>query len=263
MPYRSPADCFQTALARKTYEVSRLTGRVRRAWTVCALTALAVWPGTGWAAATQPLPPDGSLYGMKMADWASAWCQWLLSIPQSVNPDTRFDKNGLRASVGQRGPVWFVPSFAPGSNGTRTFIVPEGQAILLTPMFSANIDDPGASTDDELLAPASDWVDQITQIVVSLDGTAIPDLKPYRVATPVFSMTLPPGSVFNKPVSKVGDGRVAAAADGYWVLYPPLAAGTHELDVRVEGTDPLAGGKPYQSHWTFDLRIQQPNDPNP
>jgi hypothetical protein len=235
----------------------------RSACMACTLAAVVVSPVTGWTAETQPLPPDGTFYGMKLADWASAWCQWLLTIPQNTNPDTRFDKTGLRAGVGQRAPVWFVPSFAPGSSGNRTFTIPEGQAILLTPMFSVHNDDPGASTDDELLSPASDWVDQITLVAVSLDGAPIPDMKPFRVATPVFSMTLPPGSVFGRPVSKVGDGRVAAAGDGYWVLYPPLAPGMHHLDVRAEGTDPLAGGNPYQSHWTFDFLIQKPNDPNP
>jgi hypothetical protein len=226
-----------------------------------AVAASIVSPGPVAAAGIQPLPPGEISYGMKLVDWATAWSQWLMSIPQVAQPDTRYDKTGLRGGVGQHKPVWFLPAPTPGLSGTRTFFIPDGQAILLCPTVGINFNDPGVSTDEDLIAGALNppVPVSIAEMEVSLDGIAVQDIKNYRVTTPVFTIVLPPGNLAGASVTVGKDHRVAAAADGYWMLFPPLPVGAHVVSLHLEGTDP--DGKAYKSDWTFNLAIQKPNEP--
>jgi hypothetical protein len=231
---------------------------------VNALVLLLV-PISGRAAegTLQPLPPDGVHYGMTLTDWAVAWWQWNLSIPQTAHPDTRFDTSGRRAGVGQRSPVWFLPGFAPDTQGTRTIVVPEGQAILFQ-VSGANTDLPGNSTAEELLDPMITAVDETTRDVfeVKVDGQLIPDLRRYTVKTPVFSVSLPPGNIFGLPVSDTQDGRRAAAGYGTFLLFPPPPLGQHEFSVRLAGVFPDSGAVT-TTQWTFNVIIHKPNEPLP
>jgi hypothetical protein len=231
-----------------------------------ALALLALLPvRSGLAQGTiQPLAADGTAYGMTLTDWSVAFCQWLLSIPQSTNPDFRFDKAGVRPGVGQHAPVWFVPGFEPGSSGTRTMTVPDGQSVLVAPMLTVNsVGPPGSYTDDEVRAGLdTGFLDRIGVLEVSLDGVPIPDVKRYRLQTPIFTITLAPGNLFGVPVTAAKDGRAVAAGDGYWLLLPPLPVGTHPLVIHVEGVTTETSA-PFKSEWTVNLRVQKPNEPLP
>src|SRR5262249_23963916 len=181
--------------------LKRLTAAVssRLAPAVLALLVLAVQArGASAQGGIQPLPPDGSLYGLKLADWAIAYTQWVMSIPKSVHPDTGFDKTGLRAGVGQRNPVWFVPRFEAGSNGTRVFTIPDGQALMVA-LSIVNTGTPGAQTEEALLAPATEVGDAITALEVNLDGAMVSDVKRFRAKTPGFTIVLPPGNILDQP----------------------------------------------------------------
>jgi hypothetical protein len=236
----------------------RLSYPLRAARTMFVLFALTLLSATAGKAqeTIQPLPPDGTYYGLKMADWVVALFQWKFSLPSSLDPDAVVDETGERAGIGQRGPVWFLPIFQVGT-GTRTFIVPEGHAILTSVGWTMFHAPPGKYTDDQLRARAVNtaFLDQVAaRNTTRLNGVRITDLKQYRVVTPVFSITLPPDNVLGVPVAPGEDPRVAAVATGHFLLFPLLPAGRHVYTTRSDTG---------HVDWTIHLIIQKPNVPLP
>jgi hypothetical protein len=230
------------------------------------LLALAVLPARMGAAqeSVQPLPPDGTYAGLKVVDWAVAFYQWFNSIPESASPIAGFDETGVRAGVGQRAPVWFVPPAFPfiGTRtftmvGTRTFTVPEGQAILFHPLGSVASARAGTVTEDQLLTDLEVYAEFLDHVApqVSLDGVPIPNLKQYRVKTPLFGGTYPPDNTLDIPVTAGEDARFAAVGDGLVLLFPPLSLGKHVLHFQS------GPGEPIKVDWTFHLIVQKPNEP--
>jgi hypothetical protein len=123
----------------------------RLARATAVLVALALLPTTVAAAqAIQPLPPEEKAFGLTLGEWAVAYVQWILSIPKSTDPAS--DSTGLRAGIGQRLPVWFLPGAAPGSNRPRTIIVPAGHVLLIPGPFEGLFSLPGERTEEQLRA---------------------------------------------------------------------------------------------------------------
>jgi hypothetical protein len=249
---------------RKERSMNRQLALPRLAATVTILLAMVLFPNKGSAAeqAIQPLPPDGTAYGMRMPDWAVAYLQWLFSIPVDSSPFLAFDTMGERAGVGQRAPVWFVPAYPVPGSGIRTVTIPDGQAVLVSPAVILRTEPPGTVLEDELLdfSDQPPYLERIQVLEVSLDGALVPDIQRHRLKTPVFSISLAPGNLFEVPVTAGKEARVAAAAEGYWFLYPPLPPGKHVLSIRQEGVTPDTG-EPYKSEWTYNLTVCKPNEP--
>jgi hypothetical protein len=233
-----------------------MSSRARVARAAVVFLALALGPTTARAQDGQPYPPDASVSGMKLADWAAALFQWRYSLPRSVDPDVTVDATGERGGIGQRAPVWFLPVFNIGT-GTRTITIPEGYAILTHVGWTMFVATPGRFTDAELLARLDlSILDQVAALTAGarLGGLAITDVKPYRVITPVFALTLPPDNLLGIPVTPGADARVAAIAAGHFLLFPPLPVGRHVYNVRssIGNVD-----------WTINLIVQKPNAPLP
>jgi hypothetical protein len=232
--------------------MDRLTRLSRLTCALLALITLASLPATVSAAQQdmQPLPPDGTAYGLKLADWGTAYFQWLFSIPKSLSPDLRVDPTGQNANLGQHAPVWFLPPH--DGVGTTTFVIPEGQAVMVVPGFAVTTTRPGGETEEQLRAQAKANADFLHRFnpIATLDGVPIPDVNRYLVQTPLFNITLPPDSI----VTPVTTGRVAAIGEGRFLLFPSLPLGSHVLHLQ---SDPKA---PFKVDRTFNLIIQRPNE---
>jgi hypothetical protein len=239
---------------------NRPIAALRAAPIAAALWALIVLPaGTASAqGGIQPLPPGEKAYGLTLAEWAVAWSQWDASIPNSVHPGN--DKTGVRAGIGQRMPVWFLPA---GDVPTRTVIVPAGYAILHAGPVGMNANAPGARTEEQLRDELREYGtrSQLKTFEMTVDGVPVPDPMRYRVQTSVFTLVLPPGNWLGVPVSPGKDHRRAAVVDGWFVLFPPLPVGKHVIVTRLEGTDP--DGMEFKGEGAVNLTIQNPNDPLP
>jgi hypothetical protein len=153
-------------------------------------------------------------------------------------------------------------------NFSRTIAIPEGKAILVGVLISVSFSVPGAKTDARLLreADVSPLLARHTRIEASLDGVPVGDVKRYRVQTSVFTINLPPGNFFGQPVTAGKDARLAFAADGIFLLFPPLAVGNHVYSLVNEGIggDGIGqAGKPFKSVITYNLQVQKPNEPLP
>ncbi len=174
-------------------------------------------------------PIDSKPYGLSYGEWTAKWWQWAYSIPTNDNPTA--DETGAKCGVGQNDTnVWFL-SGTGGGKATRTCTIPAGKAILI-PLLNVQcsyITDPALKSESELRECAKEDQDKGTNLQASIDGVAIPDLKKYRVQSPLFNITYPKDNVAGVP-----QGTSQAISDGYWILIKPLSAGKHEI--RASGS---------------------------
>lgn len=217
-------------------------------------------PGSAQGGVT-PLPPDEKAFGLTLAEWSAAYTQWWLSIPKSVNPTTDATFSGRREGIGQRMPVWFI------SGSGDQVVIPAGYAILVLAgpnWVTANT--PGDWTEDQLRAELRKnfqaSLDQLKVIEFWVDGVPVPDLERYRVESPLFTLVLPPGNLFDRPVTAGKDPRVAAVAAGYFVMLPALPVGKHELHWLQKGIASQSSA-PFENQHTSTLTIQNANEPLP
>src|SRR5215813_7491771 len=79
-------------------------------------------------AALFPVPSHP--YGFSLETWAENWWRYLLAIPAAQNP---FLTQSADCSVGQGGPVFFVPPVTVGShNLSRSCAIEHGKAVAIT-----------------------------------------------------------------------------------------------------------------------------------
>jgi len=246
--------------------VSCIASSSRLARTALALLALLLPSRLGSAqGSVTPLPPEDRTYGLSLGEWGAAWFQWSLSIPANVNPQG--DTTGIRTGIGQRLPVWFLPTTSGSADVTRTILIPAGASILWAGPNNNLADAPGNHTEqqlrDTLQSANKASLDTLTVVDVSVDGVPVPDvLKRYRVQTPLFTAVLPPNNLAGFPVTAGKDQRLAMVVEGYYFMLSPLPVGKHVILTRLEFVDP-ANGQSGRQTLTYNLIILNPNDPIP
>ena len=106
----------------------------------------------------------------------------------------------------------------------RSCIIPYGKALLLTPIdvecsFAEN---PTLKTETDLRSCAKSDQDQVNSL--NVDGISLSNVSKYRVASPLFNLTLPENNNLGL------DPQVTqAVSDGYWIILEPLPKGNHTI----------------------------------
>jgi len=184
--------------------------------------------------------PINRAFAQSPEQLSAEWWQWALSIPTSVNPQT--DLTGEDAVVGQHGSVWFLAGKFGGGTVTRTCSVPEGTQLFFPVTNQVEINTPnvcgqtGTLSVKELRASAAAFIDEATNLSVTVDGVPIKKLQ--RVRSQIFAVALPVDNIFNSPCG--GPGTVPpgiyspAVDDGFYVLLDPLPLGHHALHFHSE-----------------------------
>ncbi len=174
---------------------------------------------------------DSKPYGLTYADWTVKWWQWFNEIPQATNPAA--DKTGSNCGLQQSGPIWFLAGTTGGS-AERSCTVPAGKAILFPIITSecSYAEFPNLKSESDLRSCATHLQNGVTSLVATLDGMNLQNLAKYRVVTPLFNQTLPPGNVAGAPA-----GPTQGLADGNWVFLSPLSAGKHEIHFSGASVD--------------------------
>jgi len=188
-----------------------------------------------------------STLGVSTISWAgdsdkelsAQWWQWALTIPASVNPLKELTDVGSICMVGQRGPVWFLAgTLFSGGTFSRKCSVPEGLEIYLPVANAVQVNTPGicGQTDPltvpEMRANAAAFVDGVTKMTVTLNGTAVKSIR--RVRSEPFVVALPVDNVFvdpcgGKPEDSPAGVYSPGVDDGYYVKLEGLKPGSHIL----------------------------------
>jgi hypothetical protein len=179
-------------------------------------------------------PPGSAPYNLTYGEWSAKWWQWVLSLPQDINP--LIDQTGEHCAQAQSGPVWFLAGTFGGSV-ERTCTIPEGKAILFPVLNSGNVKTDPSETEEDLRVTTKEAVDNPAILEASLDGVPLHNLQNYRAESPLFNVTLPEGNIFGVP-----ELNSEAVSDGYWVMLQPLPVGDHSVNFRGADTAAVAGG---------------------
>jgi hypothetical protein len=173
--------------------------------------------------------PYSTPYNLTYSEWVGRYEQWLISIPQENNPT--LDQTGQNCGQNQTGPVWFLAASSGGSV-VKACTIPEGKAILLPVISNWEVKTSPADTEADMRAHVKNAIDHVTTVEASVDGTPLQNLSNYRVASPLFNVTLPKNNLLGVP-----EGPTVGVSDGYWILVKPLPVGDHTIYLNGAAVD--------------------------
>jgi len=89
---------------------------------------------------------------------------------------------------------------------------------------------------------------------VTVDGVAIPNMKMYRVQSPLFNVTIPKDNIMGSP-----PGTTQAISDRFWILLKPLTVGKHQIHLSGSLVDFTATGPlNFVSDAKYDITVTNP-----
>lgn len=173
------------------------------------------------AQSTVLLPPSAQVGGRTQAEWSRVWWQWAASFDRAESPVA--DLTGGQCDARQEGPVWFLAGTYGTRRTVRTCTVPAGRYLffpLINYVVFPRVD--GGSNCRSVTAQAAGMTDEVSSLVLEIDGVLEGNLAVHRQATP---------DCFDLRAAHPSGGRLApAAANGYYVMLRPLAPGTHTIN---------------------------------
>jgi hypothetical protein len=192
--------------------------------------ACGVGDGSGAGNNPRVIPTQARAFGSSYEELAARWWEWAYGAPSATNPVV--DTTGEFCDVGQAGKIWLVAgSF--GGTVERTCTVPAGKAVFIAllnwvvfcPFPNETVDDLRAQVNELIDVPLSEGT---IELEATIDGVPIQDLFSYRADSVPFKV--PAGGLVEEFAPDCVE--TDAVADGYWLLLPPLSAGSHTIHFR-------------------------------
>jgi hypothetical protein len=167
---------------------------------------------------------DENPFGKTWEEWTAKWWQWALSIPIEHNPGN--DETGVNFNKNQNYHDVLFLAGTFGGSAEREIIIPARRAILMPVInfTTSYAEEPALKSESELISRARYDIDDIVKKEAIVDGMNIQGLEKYRVASPLFDITLPDNNVIG-----VQAGPTQGVSDGYWLFLKPLPPGKHEI----------------------------------
>jgi hypothetical protein len=175
------------------------------------------------AGAAEPLlvPAEESVGGMSQSEWSKLWWQWAGSFQRSESPIA--DRTGDLCASKQSGDVWFLAGTYGTKRTVRTCRVPAGKYLffpLINYIVARNSD--GSASCTAVMDSAARRTEEVSSLVLDIDGVTYPDLVKHRQATT---------ECFDFGAKAVPQTRIfPSAANGYYVMLKPLSPGEHTLN---------------------------------
>ncbi len=186
----------------------------------------------------RPGPVSPLLYDKTVSQWTQDWWKHVMSIDCSENPLVH---SLLKTVIIQEGPVVFLMGTDNGS-ALRFANISRDQSILV-PIFNTlqkypcdeSVTAIGSeqSLEQFLKTQAKQYINQVTNIKVSLDDAPITISNENRVATGLFHIS-GNATLVNCLDACASEKNKPAVSDGYWLVIPRLAPGRHVLRVHAE-----------------------------
>lgn len=214
------------------------------------------------------LPANQLNYGKTYGNWSGEFWKWLYSMPENKHP--LFDT--ADCGEGQSGDVWFLGgTFAtteesPGTivgNTTRNCTLPAGKALFFPIVnYEASIVEGNGQNEAELRENATFIADHIVNkdLKATVDGISIPNLKHYRVESPLFKFgPLPANNVLQRSgfPNAIPGTTSPSVSDGVHLMLAPLSAGQHTI--HWEGTIDLSNtfyGIKFKQDITYNINVE-------
>lgn len=174
-----------------------------------------------YAQDTQVVAPRQSIHGLSQAEWSRAWWQWAASFDQRASPVS--DRTGALCGLKQSGPVWFLA----GTYGTRRTVrsckVPQGKYLFFPLINYVVFPHPDYERScAELTQTAAAMTDDVSALILDVDGKRTSRLESYRQATT---------QCFDMGARTEAQAPIfPSAANGYYVMLKPLSRGRHEIN---------------------------------
>lgn len=198
------------------------------------------------AASPTVSPINTPVGGVAPAEWTVRWWRWTRSFPHGLEP--YMDRDGSRCALEQdeHSPVWFLAGTNGRFDAKRSCQVPLGKHLLV-PVINMYYQSPRSSEDASACADIKEAAavnnDALVSAVVVLDGKNLG--QPARLVSRCFD---PYASDRDSGPAQERKSEHHAAADGYWVLLPPLSPGKHHLVIGAN-----YGG---DGQWAYSRMIQ-------
>ncbi|GKT10766.1 hypothetical protein [Desulforhabdus sp. TSK] len=207
-----------------------------------------------------PAPIDSTPAGRTYGQWAAAWWQWALGVPdnkhkaesglQRVIPLK--DPDGRACSEHQIGDVWFLAGTWVG-DVTRTCTIPAGKSLffpLINNAYFAFLGDPPEQRTEEYARDQARCTQDAT-ISVLIDGLEVRTPTAYFTGvsgsqSPLFNVQMPlgiaqggPGNIFESlgyKIKQIPEWFLSPSAEqGYYLFFDPLPAGSHTIAWTASG----------------------------
>jgi hypothetical protein len=168
--------------------------------------------------------PDQPVANASQVEWSKAWWQWAGSFDAVDSPVA--DRTGRHCHLKQKGPVWFLAGTYGTARVVRTCTVPRDKYIFFPlvnyVVMPGSVEGCVASCCFSYAATARAITDDPSILVLEVDGRRVEGLSKYRQATKeCFDM-----GALAEPSYRV----FPSAANGYYVMLPPLSPGKHVLN---------------------------------
>ncbi|MFZ2991106.1 hypothetical protein [Ideonella sp.] len=171
--------------------------------------------GQAFGVTSAIVPAEQSIAGASQGEWAMRWWQWAFSFDQVRSPIA--DRTGERCASRQEGDVWFLAGTYGSRRVERTCTIPFGKTLFFPLInYVAFRGDGSQENCMSLASRAAALTNDLSALVLEIDGTRYDNLKVHRQASACFSVV--PGQ---KPDS---------VSNGYYIAIRPLSRGRHTLN---------------------------------
>jgi hypothetical protein len=199
------------------------------------------------------MSPEKTFKGLSYGDWVAIWSNWFVSrdVDSYEGEDIVFLRGyvGFNAVSSEEGAMRYQdPEFFLDRTGDKKLRLLKGTSLLVPTAVSMNAigcDSEGKliKNEKDLRNAVNDDINHVRTIwaTVKLNHSKestklVPDLRPYRVETPLFKLTVPEDSALNNLMDYPMKPDVYdAVAVGYFVLLPDLAPSAYQIDFGCEG----------------------------
>lgn len=189
---------------------SRIAGRMGLAAGLALGSLAQAQPTSG------PLPAHQRVAGASQVEWSQRWWQWAFSFERARSPVA--DVTGQYCGSRQAGAVWFLAGTYGTRRTERHCVVPAGKHLFFPVINHVTFRPEGAQTSCKaLMADAAATTDAPSVLALEVDGVRYAAPRIARLVSPT-CFSLVPG------------GPADAAANGYFVMLPPLPPGPHLIE---------------------------------
>lgn len=175
------------------------------------------------AMAAEPVlvPPAEAVAGASQSEWSRRWWQWAGSFDHADSPVA--DRTGALCGHKQGEDVWFLAGTYGTRRTVRTCTVPRGKHLFFPLInYVVHPQAEGASSCMQVMGTAARITEQVSNLLLEVDGVRHTDLEKHRQAT-VGCFDL---GALAEPKARI----FPAAANGYYVMLKPLPPGKHVLN---------------------------------